>query len=570
MSNGDKFMKTVSMRNLFSFTCLIVLIIMAGCQKPEDLLPSVARDGINSITVTFEDGTGNFVGVISEGSNEIIIPVPFYYPENSSNQVTFEQMSKMRVKANLDDNVFITPALLYMDLTKENVVTVSNQRKEVKEYTIKGEIRKSANASIEEFSLPELGITGVINELKKTISLVAIGDLSPALAKIKLSAHASVSPDPTVGLLDYNEEVKLTVTAHDGISTTVYTISKEIPNKLPFGIRAGSAKLMFAKRLKGDLGVSVHDLTGGIAATRDYVVINTRNANSIYINAKTGEKEGEIDLGPIKGALSNFYNTADDDGNILINNLSPNDGPFKVWKLASVNGIPEQFIEWNGGEAIGRKLSVNGSLNKNAIITAPIYGASSNRFARWVVVGGMLNSQTPEIVTMSGLASGWTTNADIVHTSNTDVNADYFAATYSDNTFAWVNGQTNNVSQKLDQISQNYIQNAVDYIEFNNAKYTVVNWVNSFTWGAADGVWLLDVSSKATFSGDLDAKTSPAVVWEAKKDTYGPKGISPVVANANGTGDVALTVSEDGYFMYLYFMFTNGYVVGYQFDAIAL
>ena len=243
---------------------------------------------------------------------------------------------------------------------------------------------------------------------------------------------------------------------------------------------------------------------------------------------------------------------------------------FYTFLNQAVNSNPELFLEWNGGQAIGRKVSITGSVDSNAIITAPLYGAADQRFARWSVVGGVLTSQTPEIITMSGLVKGWTTNADIVHTSDTDLSADYFAATYSDNTFAWVNGQSNAVKSMLEPISANYIQNAVDYIEFNNAKYAVVNWVNGFTWGSADAVWLLDVSSTANFSGDLDSKTVNAVVWEAERNVYGPKGISPVVANANGTGDVALTVSADGYYLYLYFMFTNGYVVGYQFDAIAL
>jgi hypothetical protein len=39
-------------------------------------------------------------------------------------------------------------------------------------------------------------------------------------------------------------------------------------------------------------------------------------------------------------------------------------------------------------------------------------------------------------------------------------------------------------------------------------------------------------------------------------------------ANTNGTADVALAQSADGFFLYVYFMFTNGYIVGVQFDCI--
>ncbi|MEN7547275.1 DUF5018 domain-containing protein [Rapidithrix thailandica] len=553
---------------IFNIAILALLICLNSCHHPDELKPSVSRNGINSITATFEDGTGAFTGYITEGSNEIIIPIPYYYPVSSNNQVTEVQLKTMRVSANLDDNVIASPALLYMDLSQENSITVTDQVKEKKQYVVRGEIRKSNACQIEAFSIPSQGLSGVINEATKTISLVAVGDIDPALAEVTLSYHASISPDPASTILNYNTEQQLTVTAHDGQTKSVYTVKKQIPEKLPYGIRMGSAKLMFAKQLKADLGITTDNMTGGMAVAGEYVVLNTRNENSIYINAKTGEKIGEIDLGAIKGSLSNFYNTADDEGNVLICNLSPNDGAFKVWKLASVDGTPELMIEWNGGEAIGRKLSVNGSITGDAIITAPLLGTANQRIARWTVVGGTLTSQTPEIITMSGLTKGWTINADVVSTSASDVSSDYFVASYSDNTFAWVNGTTNTVSNKLEAISANYIPNAVDYAEFNNAKYTTLNWVNSFTWGAADAVWLLDVSSNVGFEGNLETKTCNAVVWESARDTYGAKAITPVVANANGTGDVALKVSEDGYFMYLYFMFTNGYVVGYQFDCI--
>lgn len=553
--------------NIFLASALALLTFMSSCHQPDELLPSVSRDGINSITATFADGTGNFQGFITPGSNEIIIPVPYFFPESSDNQVTESQLTKMRVSANLDDNVTVSPSLLYLDLTKENVVTLTDQVKAQKQYKVKGVIRKSAECLLEDFKLPSLGMTGVINEVTKTISLVAIGNLEPALAEVTMSYHATISPNPATTALDYNNNIELTVTAHDGVTKNVYTVKKEVPSKLLYGIRTGSAKLMFAKQLKADCGITSDNLTGGIAVTGDYVILNTRNANSVYLNAKTGEKVGEFDLGAIKGSLTNFYNTADDDGNVLICNLAPNAGSFKVWKLTSVNATPELMIEWNGGLAVGRKLSINGSIKGNAILTAPIL-AAGQKIARWTIVGGVLTSQTPEIITMSGLAKGWTTNADVVYSSNKDVASDYFVASYSDNTFAWVNGLTNTVRKSLDAISSNYIPNAVDYMEFNNAKYVTMNWVNSFTWGAADGVWLLDVSNDANFSGNLETKTCNAVVWECERDKYGAKGVTPLVANGNGTGDVALRVSEDGYYLYLYFMFTNGYVVGYQFDCI--
>ena len=564
----------MNMKNIYCISILLAsLALTTSCQQPDELMPPVSRLGINSITATFADGTGEFTGNTPENGNEIIIPIPFYFPESSDNQVTSEQLKKMRVRANLDDNVTIDPPLLFMDLTQENVITITTDRKEKKQYIVRADVRKSNACEIEEFSIPSINAFGIINETTKTISLPNFITDVPVLAAVRLSYHASISPDPRVTAFNYDDELEFTVTANDGVTKSVYTVKKEVPNKLPYGIRQGSAKLMFAKQLREDLGIPVNHLTGGIAATKDYIILNTRNENSLYIDAKTGNKVGEFDLGDVKGNLRNFYNTADAAGNVLICNLAQNDGPFKVWKLTSLTGSTELFIDWaeNTTDAVGRKISVHGNINRNAIITAPLLTGTDQRFARWTVVNGLLTSQTPTIITMSGLERGWSTNCDIVYTSDTDTNSDYFVASYSDNTFAWVNGTNNQVRKKLDEIDRNYIPNAVDYIEFNNAKYVTLNHLNSFTWGAADMVWLLDVSTDANFSGNLLTPGScGAVVWNCERDTYGAKAIQPVVENTNGTGDVALTVSDDGYYLYLYFMFTNGYVVGYQFDCIEM
>ena len=555
---------------IVNYLLLIGFAMMTTCKQPDDLKPPVARMGLNSITASFADGTGEFTAENNGRDNELVISIPFFYPESSQNQVTEAMLKNMRVRANLDDNVIVNPTLLYMDLTQSNRITVTDQRKVKKDYIVKGEIRKSNACFIEDFEIPSKSVSGIINETTNTIFLPVFDTSEPLLASIRLSWHATISPDPRVTPLDWSEDQELTVTAHDGITRNVYTVKLQIPDKLPYGIRPGSAKLMFAKQMKADLGVTVDNLTGGMAVTGDYVILNTRNENSIYIDAKTGAKIGEFDLGAVKGSLRNFYTTADAAGNVLICNLTQNDGTFKVWRLTSMTGATELYIDWheNETEAIGRKLSIQGNIDENAIITAPLYTGTNQKFARWTVIDGELTSRTPEIITMSGLVKGWTTNCDIIYTSPTDVNSDYFVASYSDQTFAWVNGLTNQVRKKLDEIEINYIHNAVDYIEFNSAKYVTVNWVNSFTWGASDVVWLLDVSADADFSGNLQEKTCKAVVWECERDIYGPKAIQPVAPNANGTGDVALRVSPDGFYLYLYFMFTNGYVVGYQFDCI--
>ncbi len=547
--------KILSMLMTYFFS----LFLLNGCHEVEDLTPSVSREGINSITAYFygDDNPDNkFASEIDHENGIITIVFPYNYPRNSDNILTMEDLTHVRIEANIDDNVTISPPLLYMDFTKENYITVTDQTKAKKVYKIVAEIRKSSECQITSFELPSLGITGIIDENNKTISLISLEPIGASLANVNISHGASMNPDPTQEALNYDTPQHITVTAQDGKTISVYTIKKDIPQKTEFGMRSGSAKILWSKKINTELGITELNLTTGIALTKDYVVINTRNRPSIYLDRKTGEIAGTINMNGVIGSLVNFYNTADDNDNILLCNLYPNVKPFKIWKIEGVTGIPEVYIEWDVGRPIGRKLSVKGSINGDAIISAPILD-NSNEFACWQVKDGVLQSQTPDIVKINGLSGSWGNHCDVVYTTS-DVNSDYFAASYAPpRKFAWVDGKTNTVKAWGPEINVNWVSNAADYTVFNNCPYAVQNSVNSFTWGSDDTVYLYDVSSTSTFG---------TPVWSAPKGTYGGKDNAG--PNGNGTGDVALKVSDDGYYMYLYFMFTNGCVVCVQFDCI--
>lgn len=541
------------------------LFLLNGCQQVEDLTPSVSRHGINSMTASFygdESSENSFSSEINYETGVITLVFPYNYPRESDHVLTMADLTHVRVQANLDDNVTISPSLLYMDLTKENTITITDQRKEKRTYKVVAEIRKSSEARITNFVLTELGLNGIIDEEKKSISLVFLGSIHETLADVTVSHGATLTPDPRTTALNYDTDFEITVTAQNGVTQATYTVKKEVPAKVEFGMRTGSTKVLWSKKLQADLGITALHLTGGIAVTKDYVVVNTRNEASIYLDRKSGAKIGTMEqMGAIVGNLTNFYSTSDDDGNILVCNLAPNGGTFKVWKIKDVNSAPEIFIDWaaSGATAIGRKLSVKGCLEEDAIITAALMGGDK-QFARWQVKEGLLLSHVPEIVTINGIEGPWWNNADVVATDPQDPQGDYFVSCYAPpRKFAWVDGKTNTIKARGPEISPNWIQNAADYAVFNKCPYAVSNSVNSFTWGSDDSVYLFDVSSTSTFG---------TPIWKAPIGTYGGKDNGG--QNTNGTGDVQLKISDDGYYMHLYFMFTNGCVVCVQYDCIEM
>ncbi len=553
------------MKKIYSIlaTLTVFVIILSGCQQVEDLTPSVSRYGINSLNASFygdESSENNFTSEIDYENGIITVVFPYNYPRTSNNVLTMDALKKVRIEANLDDNVTVSPPLLYMDLTKENFITVTDQIKKKKVYKVVAEIRKSAEARITDFSLNALGISGIIDEENKTISLISIELIGEVLAEISISHGATISPDPRTSALNYDQDVTLTVTAQNGVDKAVYTVRKDMPNKVDRGMRNGSAKILWTKKLQSDLGITTLHMTTSLAVTKDYVVLNTRNEPGMLLDRKTGAKVGAMpNMGSIQGSLTNFFATADDGDNILICNLAPNAGTYKVWRFKGVNASPELYIDWSasGSTAIGRKLSVKGNLDGDAIITAALMGAAKS-FARWQVKDGVLLSQTPEIIAINGIESAWNNNADVVATDPSDLTADYFVSYYAaPRKFAWVDGKTNTVKALGPEISSNWIQNAADYTVFNGNPYAVNMSINSFTWGSDDKVYLHDASVVTTF-------TEP--IWTTPIGTYGGKDNGG--ANTNGTGDAILKVSSDGYYMYLYFMFTNGCVVCVQYDCI--
>lgn len=425
------------------------LMGISACHSPEEFNPTVERNIINNLTASFPDDDSDdnsFTSEIDYTNHVITVVFPYNYPKLSDNVLQLSDLKKMRVIADLDNNVYVYPTLLFMDMTKDNFITVKDQTGTSTEYKVVAEIRKSNECAITKFNLTSLGLSGIINESSKTISLISLESIGEVLADVSISHGATISPDPRTVALNYDQDQKITVTAQNGTTKSTYTVKKEIPEKIAAGLRVNSAKLIWAKQLT-DIGISSSDMTTGIAVTNDYVVINERAKNPIYLNAKNGEKAGTMNIS-FAGSLTNFYTTSDKDGNILFTNLTPNAGPaFTVWKASGVDQAPEKYIEFTTSLAMGRKLSVSGSLNNNAIITAPIY-ATSGQFARWQVENGVLKSQTPDIITAQGIG-GWGTNADVIYSDLTDPTSDYFTTFYAEpRNLCWMDGKTNSIKNK--------------------------------------------------------------------------------------------------------------------------
>ncbi len=563
---------------------MAVVLPFTACQEPEILLPAEANKGINNLTVypTWEgyhtaDASG-FTSKIDYEKRVITVQVPYTLPVESDNVQKLEDYKKVWIHFNLDDNATLEPKLTTIDLTQTYTVTLTDQKKEQSEWTIKAALAKSSACDIESFAIPSLGLTAVIDKSSATASLIYFEQLKNVFGEVVLSPHAKIVPDPatTAFWCSPDEPKKFTVIAQDGVTSREWTLQQTEPARVEEGIRPESGKLLWATKLSA-AGVTKLDMTTGIAVTDDYVVLNTRGEDPIVLDAKKGTTVGTMDLGSIKGATSSYYMTSDHKGHIVINNRVPDDGGvFRVWRMRDINSTPELFIEYATTDVYGDHISVWGDVYGDATVQAAYCGwtsTGSTSTLTWTVKGGQTVSMQPYWCQISGVG-GWT-NGDAIR-MGTDATADFLAVGYSMNKLTWVDGATNAALNYVQgTLTGNEGMKAIDAVPFNGLNYVAATMETFFTWGVAGGMWVMEAKYPQTFSGslELDASLDPdCVVYDLDRGEggygiYG--GRANDGTNGNAIQDVKLHVTEDGYFMYAYFMFCNGYVGCVQFDCIA-
>lgn len=563
---------------------MAVVLSFAACQEPEVLLPAEANKGINNLTVypTWDgyhtaDASG-FTSKIDYEKRVITIQVPYTLPVESDNVQKLEDYKKVWVQFNLDDNATLEPKLTTIDLTQTYKVTLTDQKKEQSEWTIKAALAKSSACDIESFAIPSLGLTAVIDKSSATASLIYFEQLKNVFAEVVVSPHAKIVPDPatTAFWCSPDEPKKFTVIAQDGVTSREWTLQQTEPARVEEGIRPESGKMLWTTKLSA-AGVAKLDMTTGIAVTDDYVILNTRGEDPIVLDAKKGTTVGTMSLGSIKGATSSYYMTSDHKGHIVINNRVPDDGGvFRVWRMRDINSTPELFIEYATTDVYGDHISVWGDVYGDATVQAAYCGwtsTGSTSTLTWTVKDGQTVSMQPYWCQISGVG-GWT-NGDAIRLG-TDATADFLACGYSTNKLTWVDGTTNAALNYVQgTLTGNEGMKAVDAVPFNGINYVAATMETFFTWGVAGGMWVMEAKYPQTFSGslELDASLDPDCVVYGLDRGEGGYGIYGGRANdgtnGNAIQDVKLHVTKDGYFMYAYFMFCNGYVGCIQFDCIA-
>lgn len=328
------------------------------------------------------------------------------------------------------------------------------------------------------------------------------------------------------------------------------------------GIRPNSEVTLWSKTLE-EMGIAPLDKnTVSFAVTTNYLFVNTRGQDLRYYDRFTGEYVGTIVL-PAKGSLVNFSMTSDKKGNVLISNLrrGTSSANQTIYRIKGT-GEPEVYINTTHTYPNGRKLSLIGDLDGDAIITSVFENAP--QVAYWEVKGGKLLSQEPKVYTASAEVIKWKLQADAFPVS-LDINDGMYLAGSEDAVNAKVgsfdaDGQPialyDLVTAGLDPASGFYTH-SIDVCTFNHEQYMALGTLFKGTNDDDEAIYsMLSRILKVRNPEDL---ASPSLVYENK----------PIECfdNTVFTGDVILATSNEGQNMELYTLGTNGGISAVQFDC---
>ena len=559
------------MKKLY-YLLMVSIFAVASCQEPQYIEPTADRAGITSLTARFTSTSAKYenqvlakLNVVDPEVNEFIIPVPWFYPEESTDPTSIH-MTRVRLEAELAPNCRIDPPLAMVDLTEENYYTFTNAQGESREIMITGKRTKSAKCNLMTFTLTKpYQIEGFINEETHEVYLFTTDDLDGFRAEATVCAHATIQTDLTVKK-NYNNEQEVTVMAQDEKTTCTYKIIKKYPNKIPYGFRAASARQLFNLDPVSRLGFpeAKETVYTSLAYADGKLVFSLGNGTApIYCDPLTGVKIGDMNVTGVDVAAI----TNDEGGNILVSTHAESQGTVTLYKTKSVTAAPEQFHSFvnESDVPVGYNLKVNGNVDQDAVIILAHEGidgvTATSKYTKIVVTGGQVVST--ETIDLSGLGLAWGSapvhGAKVVPVSNKPESG-VMLCYYSDNIIHYVADGKIVASRSLegDGVTSNYNTNVMEAKSFNNAPY-VIHMVSSHfpMWGIEPQIRIWDASDPKAFK-DADP------IMEHHSAEWFQTGYQGCAA-----ADVIMGASADGFKVYIYYWDHNASVIaGFVADCI--
>ena len=591
----------VIMKKIYYLIFVTALALASSCQEPQFVEPTADRQGITSLTAFFTSGKytemeiGKLVVPEGESPDRYVIPIPWYYPEESDD-VTTLHMANVRVRAELAENCRIDPPLTLMDLYQEYTYTYTNAQGESKEIIITGERVKSKTTNMLALNLldPETGdvvIEGFVDNDSKSVYLFTIDDVSGLVAEVTPWYHASVKgaqpvldeEEKPTGVYvfdtpqDWNQEQIITIVAHDEETEGGFKVIKKDPEKTPYGFNPETVKELFNIDPVSRLGVPPYNdpVYSTIAYLGGYLVVSHGDGSApIYLDGRNGSKIGEIATGGLDiGAV-----TSDEGGNMLLCNHLDAAGKFEIYRTKSVSEAPVLFYSYDSQVSLpmGAKIKVCGNIDADARITVSYEGVdgitSASQFVEFVVKGGKVVEAVVHDLSGAGISWGSSpvNSAGLVPSSAKAGDNGWMYASYSINGMQWIRPDLSAGQQIItDDLDNAWLLNpsCLESKTFNNANYLTLLVCHHFpAWDKQPSLWVYDLADPSTFTGNYQ-NSSSLVTYNSWLIYFNATNAADNVTQS--AGDVIMAASADGFKVYIYYYdHYAGMIGGYSADCV--
>ena len=539
---------------------IAAVAMLASCKEVDPLAETeLGEMGVTSVKAVFtgevyENDPDASFSAQPDANGNIVIEVPYFYPETSDYEVPEELLTNMRVSATLATGTNIEPGLGLMDLTQTHHITAYDAAGRTKEYSLTAKITKLSGCDFSSFNVTSAGTLyqGIINPGQKTISLmVTETELSGCTVEYTASPHATVS-GYTEGM-SIKDGDKFTVTAHNGTDKTEYTVRFSVPEKITYGARLGSEKNLWTKYFSMNYGLTMTDSPIRLASEGDNLYMLAGGALH-SIDRKTGDYLGTVAL-PDGYTVNSIMN--DEAGNIVF--AADASSEFKVYYMESIDGTPVELISYTnatGSSNIGN-IRVAGNVKENAVVTANTAGLAPTGIV-WEITGGVAGPAR----TVTGIPGGgtlWNAYNGCFAPVSSRLSDGILALGYWSVYDLYYTGDMSTFSMVYDPDPQtgNENPNCVTTVSFNDARYCAIGLGSHFSYGAVPYFSVIDATTPTAMSG--------ATLYTVPYNDLQFSGFK----GTGATSDVLMVISEDGYYMDVYFADGNYDVITcYEFDCI--
>ena len=573
------------MKKIYYLLFVSALALFSSCQEPEYIEPTAERQGITSLTAYFT--TGKFVDqqlakldVTDENQDYFVIEIPWFFPEETEDPTTI-YMSNLRIRAELAPNCKIDPPLTVLDLNQENHFTFTDNDGTSRPIVITGKRTKFRRTDLISFNvIGTFGCEGFVDNDARKIYLFTNDDLNGYTAEAVPCVHATIkNAEALARPRDYNKPQTITIVAHDGVTETEYTITKEAPTKIPYGFNQGSAKQLFSLN-PANLGFPAYNeaVNPSVAVLASKLVISMGNGTAPkYLNGVTGVLEGELNLG---SAVADGM-TSDAAGNLILTNKAAGGETVNIYTTNTLAGAPQLYYSFTNETTfvVGNVVRVIGDIKSDARMILTHEGVSgvtvSNIVTELVIRGGEVVEKN--VIDYSPAYPGWGETA-IHYAKVTPVSVEpadgVMISSYSNGVtigedshyyLAYINGKMAKSEKDLfdvDYCNWGKNPNSMTSMVYNNATYLAHFITSQFpAWGQTPGLYIYDISTPSQI------KAAEPVLMNMNIEHF---NITNAEAS-NACGDVIMSQSADGFKLFVYYFDHYAQTIGgYSVNSIKM